>query len=365
MEDPVLNRNLEETKELQQRWSQFHDFVMMAAKQGQKVTPQAEMKFLELKSRIAMLHDGFMGSLKHDVKTGQNIMQIVSDCILLKRVTKYSDAEKQKFEFDWNEGFMLLTEQLGTLEEEQKRLAGINERAYKAQQTKDLWTARFHNFLHSDGLKYSAITLAIIFVLWGVPALGIYNYKRIPFDLPQVVTPYEMASNFVFRPILMSNLEYWNYSAVPQDKNFTEPASISEVKDNKVTPESFKKKVLPGHFGLQQPTLAKALELLDKTDDGKSRVAQPSIDTEHYLAENKDSQFFYIIFARSETASEFVSLLNESVSKMPPARQQKTKEITFVYRSANFVAIGISEHMVNQGHIRGKFKLTDKDKDQM
>ena len=52
MEDPDLNRNLEETKELHARWSQFRDFFQMAIK-GSKVTPQAETKFLELKTRIA------------------------------------------------------------------------------------------------------------------------------------------------------------------------------------------------------------------------------------------------------------------------------------------------------------------------
>src|SRR5215831_15459254 len=101
MEDPLLNRSLEESKELQTRWSQFRDFYMMAAKAQQRITAQAEMKFLELKSRIAMLHDSFMEKLEHDQKTGQAILTIVGDCILLGRLANVSEAEKQKFEFDW------------------------------------------------------------------------------------------------------------------------------------------------------------------------------------------------------------------------------------------------------------------------
>ena len=100
MQDPVLNSSLDETRELQTRWSQFHDFVKMAMG-GQKVSAQAEMKFLELKSRIAMLHDGFMARLEHEQKTGQNIMNIIGDCILLGRMGNATDAERQKFEFDW------------------------------------------------------------------------------------------------------------------------------------------------------------------------------------------------------------------------------------------------------------------------
>jgi hypothetical protein len=142
MEDPILNRNLEEIKELQTRWNQFHDFYNMAVQQGvAKVTAPAEMKFLELKSRIAMLHDGFMGGVKSDVKTAQNIIQIVADCIQLKKCAQATEAEKQKFEFDWNECFMLLNETVSTMEEEKKRLAGINERAYKAAQRREVMKA--------------------------------------------------------------------------------------------------------------------------------------------------------------------------------------------------------------------------------
>ena len=213
MEDPILNRSLEESKELHARWSQFRDFVMMAVRQ-RKVTAQAEMKFLELKCRIAMLHDGFMERLEHEQKTGQNIMSILADCILLNRCAQYSDAERQKFEFDWNECFLLITEQISTLESEKERLAGINERAFKAARRKEVIVATIQNFFRSGLFKGILITFAIVMVVWGIPALGIYDYRNF-YKMSWSRPLYVLYTNEFYRPFINGDYDYNDLKEVP------------------------------------------------------------------------------------------------------------------------------------------------------
>jgi len=345
MEDPTLNRNLDETKELQTRWSQFHDFVVMAMQQGpKKITPQAEMKFLELKSRIAMLHDSFMSSLKHEQKVGQNIIAIVSDIILLKRTANASEAERQKFEFDWNECYMLLTEQASALDEEKKRLAGVNERAFKSAQRFGLIKARVYNFLHGAGLKYGTILTLILMAVWIVPDY-LWTYDNL-YD-NQITRPlYVKFVRFIYRPFLDHDKKYFNLNDVERDPD-NKPTENKAIRETEKPSLTYFHSILPA-LGIDQNGLAEAQKLLD--DNGGV-----SYESEGYDADNVPVKLFYLMFKETETAKRFIELCRTGLNSYPPDQQKKIRAMTFIAHRANFVVIGISDHGMRESQPREKW----------
>ncbi|MCE5231086.1 hypothetical protein LLG95_16030 [bacterium] len=356
MEDPELNRSLDETRELHTRWGQFRDFVLMAVK-SRKVTAQAEMKFLELKSRIAMLHDGFMSRLQHEQKTGQNIMSIVADCIMLKRCAGYTDAEKQKFEFDWNECYLLLTEQLGALEEEQKRLAGINIRTYNAQKRREMLAAQMYNFLHSTGLKVSLGILAAIIVLWVIPFFNIYDYKNFG-KMGWSRKPYQAFVNFVWRPYVNMDLMYVDPSEVRTAKR--DDAGDAKVGINrdqtmqaKLTQEYFKTKQVAA-WGIRDKNDVKAI--------GNAAGNAWRFDTEAFTAGGVPANFYFLYFQRIEDAITFTNSVINAVNKLPADRRDKVFGETEMLRRANIVSIGVSGH-AHRGWARDKYYFLPTDKD--
>ncbi len=353
MEDPVLNRNLEETKELHTRWSQFRDFVAAAIKTG-KVTPQAEMKFLELKSRIAMLHDGFLGSLEHDHKTGQNILTIVGDCILLNRVANYNASERQKFEFDWNECYMLLTEQIGTLDEEKKRLANINERVYKATQRKERMEARIHNFLQSAGFKFTVGMIIAFMLIWGIPAFGIYDYRNLEY-IGGVGVVYKIFTNGIYRPWFDEELEYGKFETIEENEKYdpveVDPANFKRAKSDEYTEKYFKDNVLR-QIGIHPDDIVEARALID---------GRKHFDKEAYFAGfgrgKNEVQFYYLLMNSGADAQRIVELAKNGLDVHQENTAAVIRETAFVARRSNFLAISIGEHPLRSGHIADRWKF--------
>ncbi len=341
MEDPVLNQSLDETRELHTRWGQFRDFVMMAVK-SRKVTAQAEMKFLELKSRIAMLHDGFMARLDHEQKTGQNIMAIVGDCIMLKRCASYTDAEKQKFEFDWNECYLLVTEQLGALEEEQKRLAAINIREYNAQKRRELMAARMHNFLHSTGLKvFIGITVAVL-VLWVLPATGVVDYTKLG-TINQTMKPYQFFVNNFWRIYIDKDLPYVHVTeATGKKRDPKEDVKIGITRNDdlegRLSKDFFTKTILRDRYwgfrsdDQKKITEACATALLGEKEAYNTPGGKPASIMMFYFP-GKDGV---------KQATAFTDAIVAAVKRSPKSSVIVAQWVLF--RRANIVSIGMSEH---------------------
>lgn len=183
MEDPILNRSIEETKELAARWSQFHDFFRMGVK-GENLTPQAEMKFLEVKMRVAMLHGSFMKSVKHDQKVAQNIISVMAACILLKRLKGMNATELQKLEYEWNEAYLLISDTISHLEEEREALLPVSERVHKLNQMRVGATKTTLKFLKNPIFITVFVLATLSSVLIGAPVLGFYDITHTKKDFP-------------------------------------------------------------------------------------------------------------------------------------------------------------------------------------
>lgn len=190
MIDPAVERQYSDCKELIVLWRTFHDFFVMGIK-SENINPEKENQFLEIKSRIAMLHDSFMDALTHDQNIGQEVLNIVSRAITLKHLSRQSTADIKKMEIEWHESYLLLNETIGTLEEKRNELAQVNEAQYRAGKAAGAARQKFTHFFTSTGFKFTVVVVAVLFVTLGVQFLGIYDYNDLG-KIPALKTPFGM-----------------------------------------------------------------------------------------------------------------------------------------------------------------------------
>lgn len=339
MEDPVLNRNLEETRELQARWTQFRDFFYMALKTD-KVTPQAEKKFLDLKTRIAMLHDGFMQSLKHDHSVGQNVMAIIAQCIMLKRITLMSAGDIQKLELDWNEVYLLVSGTVADLEEEQDRLANINERAYKMQQFQELAVAGAHNFLIGPWFKVIVFLGVIGFIVVGVPMLGLYDYYNIRSDFDWSEGAYDRVAKVIrgFNP---------NLSYVALDEIETSPNPDAAYRKDNTDSGGFTESYFYEQFinmGFDESDLREAKELYDR-----KRMFEVQIRN-HVGRPRTRIICTYILFQDAADAENFLAIRRRGIGKLSGLKRTQVESVFLACRKSNFIAVFASDNS-DQNHL--------------
>jgi hypothetical protein len=178
MIDPAVERQYSDSKELLALWRTFHDFFVMGVK-GENLTPEKEEQFLEIKSKIAMLHDSFMEALTHDQNIGQEVLNIVSRAITLKHLSKQSAADIKKMEIEWHESYLLLNETIGVLEDKRSELSTINRAQYRAGKAAGAAQQRVFTFVNSFWFKMGVAAAVLLFVTVGVQMLGIYDYNQL------------------------------------------------------------------------------------------------------------------------------------------------------------------------------------------
>lgn len=191
MIDPAVERQYVDCQELLTLWRTFHDFFVMGVK-GEGVSPEKEEQFLELKSRIAMLHDSFMEALTHDQNIGQEVLSIISRAITLKHLGKQSMADIKKMEIEWHESYLLLNETIGSLEDKRAELAKINEAQYKTSKALGAAQQQFVTFVTSFYFKLTVVIIAVLGATAGVQMFGIYDYKQVG-KIKLLKQPYAMA----------------------------------------------------------------------------------------------------------------------------------------------------------------------------
>lgn len=338
MRDPKTERIFEETKELHTRWGQFRDFAVMAMRGQQQVTPQAEVKFLQLKSRIAMLHDGFMEGLKRDHKAGMNLMSLVSETILLSRLSQCNEAERQKFEFDWNEGHLLLTEQVGTLEQEIARLATVSEAQVKAQRRAERMQVMFNTFLNSLGLKVGIFLAVLFMLLFGIPMFGIYDYRNFgEMDWSRPV--YLGIVDTLWRPIFSPNFEYMSRREIQKNPNWR-AQNVRPISDADFSKSTFVSNVLPRIAA--GPNLQQAQNLARESED---------FWFEKMSVGGRPAEVYFVFFEKSVTASDFIDALRNGVSAQPSAQRNEILNKIYIQRRANVVGINICEDLFRQNYL--------------
>ncbi len=335
MEDPALNRNLEETTELHARWGQFHDFFTMAIKAPQKINPQAEMKFLELKTRIAMLHDGFMQSLKHDHKVGQQVLDILRSCIMLKRIPLLSNAEVQKLEFDWNEAYLLMTETISTLQEERERLLTVNERVYKIRQARDRMVTNVHNFFSGPYFRALIILAVVGFVIVGVPMFGIYDYTNLKDDLPWTAPVYDRA--IVWVRLFNPEVRYLEIDDVVNQR-FTHDIrgyGWDDRAKETLTPQRLIEE--SANMGFAAADFPEVRDLI------QNRLRRFDKEVATQRGTLSKGNCYYLLFQSTADARRFVELRRQGMAKLSKRQVDNIDAIINVARKANFVGVFASD----------------------
>lgn len=195
MIDPAVERQYSDSKELLGLWRTFHDFFVMGVK-GESITPEKEAQFLEIKSRIAMLHDSFMDALTHDANIGQEVLNIISRAITLKHLGKQSTADIKKMEIEWHESYLLLNETIGALEDKRSELAKINKTQFRASKSAAVARQKTLTFLNSFYFKLTVVLTVVLFGTVGIQTLGIYDYNQLG-KQSWAIGPYQMGKAVV------------------------------------------------------------------------------------------------------------------------------------------------------------------------
>src|SRR5690606_13071397 len=141
MINPDLERRYADCSELVDAWKAYLDHYTKYVRNPEAViTPELEQKFMDVKARIAMLHDSFMEALRQDQNIGQNMLSIVNRSITLRHLRKLGQADQKKVEIEWHECYLLLNMTVSTIAEERERLAEINEVTWKIQKVRErIW----------------------------------------------------------------------------------------------------------------------------------------------------------------------------------------------------------------------------------
>jgi len=170
MINPLVERRFADCSELIESWRSFLDQFSTAVKaeDASAITTDSEQRFLEIKARIAMLHDSFMDSLKHDKNVGQNMLALVNRSITLRHMRKLSPSDQKKVEIEWHECYLLLNETVGQLGEERDRLANVNEFAHRMGRIKETLFANLKWFflksIYFRVIAAVSILAAIVFL---------------------------------------------------------------------------------------------------------------------------------------------------------------------------------------------------------
>lgn len=226
MIDPVVERQFSDTKELLALWNSFHQFFNLAVK-GENITPEKETQFMELKSRIAMLHDSFMDALTTNQNVGQDVLTIITRAITLKHLGRLSTAETKKMEIEWHESYLLLNDTIAELDHRREELAQINETQYRAKKAAGAARQKAGKFFGSFYFKL-AVTLAVLLgATIGVQMLGIYDYDELG-KKPALTTPYQWGKYVVrkFKP----DSPWVNIEVVPRKGYASWPSGLKAPK---------------------------------------------------------------------------------------------------------------------------------------
>lgn len=178
MIDPKLEKQIADLKELLALWRKFHEFFVLGVK-GTDITAEKEQKFLELKSRIAMLSDTFIEALTHDQNIGQHVTTLVERSITLRHLSNLSVAEVKKMEIEWHEAYLLLNETIGILEEKREALSKVSSSKFMMKKFVKNAIAGIGSFVGSFYFKAFAMLIAFILVLWALPTFGVLNYSKL------------------------------------------------------------------------------------------------------------------------------------------------------------------------------------------
>ena len=188
---------------------------------------------------------------------------------------------------------------------------------------------------------------AVFMIIWGIPTFGIYDYKDL-YNYSWSKPVYLAFVNYFYRPYISHDIDYMAMSDIKRNPKNVEIASIKQESATELTKDYFMNQAM-WEMGFSQQDKGKLDELL-----GRLR----SFESERFTAEGKDTRFFWLLFANSADAKQFIDLANSGASQLPSNQKSWVNQNVFALRRANFVAIGIGAHGHRMGHITQRWGMS-------
>ena len=310
---PEMERRYADCVELVEQWQAFRDILARCQENPDIIDPELEQEFLGIKARIAMLHDSFMDSLKTDRKTGNSMIDLVNRAITLRHHVKTSPVELEKMKSEWHEVFMLLKETVTNLADERERLANTNEFVHHSKQAVARLSANSRSFLSSVYFKLIAGAAVLLFVIWGVPAFGIYDWDDLREDAPfmrPVIQNYTMFT----REVVGLSAPYYSLSDFT-DKLLHDDTPPGIREQNRVSGDinrdQARQQLLPRlRLWGDDAERSRFEDLWDRAGE---------YDVVRYVSDNGQTGHLFLLWYRKrEDADSFIAMRNRHADRMAP-----------------------------------------------
>ncbi len=128
----LLNHCEAECRRVLDGWAMLNQVLAAYAKPGADKAA-LEMQFLRVKSELARAIASLGGRMAGDCRFGNESMNFLAGCTSLDQVYGQSEVAIKKLQTEWHRTFMAMNEQLGEMQELQRR-AGVHERVRFAGQ---------------------------------------------------------------------------------------------------------------------------------------------------------------------------------------------------------------------------------------
>jgi hypothetical protein len=123
MVDKRLEIGIVATQQFLELWVKFFD-MMVQSRRADKITPDVEVSFLQIKSELARRFRVLEGQLGVESSLDTNTMNIVGSAISLDSLRSSSDVAMKKLENEWHRAYISINESLGVLQNKREILAG-------------------------------------------------------------------------------------------------------------------------------------------------------------------------------------------------------------------------------------------------
>lgn len=339
MNDPELDRRLENCRALLNAWQKFHAYLEAAAKQH-PFTQKDESNFLKLKSQIAILHDSLLESLVEPTRemsaTAQSVINVVEQCILLRQVSRMSAPEIKRMQIDWHESYLLLNETIGILEDRQASLAEIPLSKYKMDRFKKRVVMETKAVLSNKWLHIGLGVAAVFVALVVLPMIGVYSYDMLD----------EGPTRKFYRGIRNVVRDKFNGSMPFKDweeytTNLKPNIGMQTDNINNAQKDTIRKTLL---VRSSYPNIPK----LDLTQHTGKAI---KMDVEVYKDRNARIAVLYMLFKHNTEANEFIDEYEAWQNKIPTnttAANQEANTIGYgVYNNLAFI-VGSNEPRPNK-----------------
>jgi hypothetical protein len=211
MVDPELERQLNDCRVLLKLWSVFQQFFESAVS-GEGVRPENEKKFLELKSRVAMLHDTFLEAVPEGgaASVAQGMVENIVRSITLKHVNQLNGADVKKMQIEWHESYLLLNETIGHLEEKQIEISRVTKSQWQMMQMQRKVSRAIGDVVHNMVLRVAIVVGAVLVATIVLPIMGVFSYRGL-LDIGPIQKPAWWVANNVVRQYINKNFAWRDF----------------------------------------------------------------------------------------------------------------------------------------------------------